>query len=258
MSKRIDTNVNGKHAIIEAYGPISQLTADALIVLLMDSAAAAGAKVLAKHIHEFGEQQGNTGVVLLAESHISVHTWPELNYAALDIFMCGRTQLEEALKVLKQANGNHAFKVKILNRGKKLSEPTPKQLADSIMTHCPAVANTLENTPCGCTTDSHIAVTELSKFLILCAKSASQLSAPGKILKMWQTFLLYTAEYERFCSEHFDAFIHHDPQHNSRAENLQFTLFLYQQLFGQHPNEFWQDDTSTAPSLNKKKVTLTL
>jgi S-adenosylmethionine decarboxylase len=45
--------------------------------------------VLFSHFHAFGEGQGVTGVVLLAESHITIHTWPECGFAAADIFMCG-------------------------------------------------------------------------------------------------------------------------------------------------------------------------
>jgi hypothetical protein len=50
---------------------------------------AAGARILHGHFHTFGRRQGVTGVLLLAESHISIHTWPEAGFAAVDIFMCG-------------------------------------------------------------------------------------------------------------------------------------------------------------------------
>lgn len=51
---------------------------------------AAGATLLELRLHSFGPGQGITGVALLAESHISIHTWPEHGYAALDFFLCGR------------------------------------------------------------------------------------------------------------------------------------------------------------------------
>ncbi|MGV7211022.1 adenosylmethionine decarboxylase [Oxalobacteraceae bacterium A2-2] len=69
----------------------------ALEALLRDAAAAAGARVLHSQFHGFGESAGVTGVVLLAESHISIHTWPEHGFAAVDIFMCGGAQPELAL-----------------------------------------------------------------------------------------------------------------------------------------------------------------
>ncbi|TKB07402.1 MAG: adenosylmethionine decarboxylase [Mesorhizobium sp.] len=46
--------------------------------------------------------RGVTGVLVLAESHISIHTWPEHSYAALDVFMCSRARPKEAIAVLKQ------------------------------------------------------------------------------------------------------------------------------------------------------------
>jgi S-adenosylmethionine decarboxylase len=49
-----------------------------------------GVHLIRLQMHKFGNGRGVTGVALLAESHISIHTWPERRYAALDIFMCGR------------------------------------------------------------------------------------------------------------------------------------------------------------------------
>ena len=56
---------------------------------LRGGAAAAGATVLDVRLHHFGPGHGVTGVALLAESHVSIHTWPERGYAAVDIFVCG-------------------------------------------------------------------------------------------------------------------------------------------------------------------------
>ena len=59
-----------------------------VLTALADAAEKANCTVVAKVIHQFSPQ-GVSGVVVLAESHISVHTWPELGYAALDVFTCG-------------------------------------------------------------------------------------------------------------------------------------------------------------------------
>ena len=67
---------------------------------LRQAAAHAGATVLQGHFHHFGSQQGVTGVLLLAESHLSIHTWPEARFAALDIFLCGALQVEQALEII--------------------------------------------------------------------------------------------------------------------------------------------------------------
>ena len=56
---------------------------------LRDAAEAADATILHSHFHHFGPDGGVSGVLVLAESHISIHTWPERDFAAVDIFMCG-------------------------------------------------------------------------------------------------------------------------------------------------------------------------
>ena len=62
-----------------------------------------GATLLDIHLHHFTPNHGVTGVAILAESHISIHTWPEKEYAAVDIFMCGRTQPEKCIEILSKA-----------------------------------------------------------------------------------------------------------------------------------------------------------
>jgi len=68
---------------------------------MRDAAAVCGATVLEIKLHSFGESAGITGVAILAESHMSIHTWPEINYIAIDIFMCGRCDPHRAVDVLK-------------------------------------------------------------------------------------------------------------------------------------------------------------
>ena len=84
-------SVKGLHAIIEHSGAISHFDCDQLEQLLSQAALAAGATILGANFHDFGNGMGNTGVLMLAESHISVHTWPENNYAAIDIFVCSNS-----------------------------------------------------------------------------------------------------------------------------------------------------------------------
>jgi S-adenosylmethionine decarboxylase len=70
---------------------------------LRDCVAAAGASLLHIHLHHFTLNGGVSGVAVLAESHISVHTWPECGYAAFDVFMCGVTDPHRTVEVLKRA-----------------------------------------------------------------------------------------------------------------------------------------------------------
>lgn len=81
----------GNHLIIECHGCDSELLKDCskLENLLKKSALQTNATVLHSYFHKFDQGEGVTGIIALAESHISVHTWPEHGYMAIDIFMCG-------------------------------------------------------------------------------------------------------------------------------------------------------------------------
>ena len=97
-----DTETIGKHCILELYEcDPTRLDDEALIRNIITSASKrAGAKLLNLITHHF-EPHGVTGLALLAESHISVHTWPESGYAAIDVFTCGdQTMPEQACKTL--------------------------------------------------------------------------------------------------------------------------------------------------------------
>lgn len=75
-----------------------------------------GATLLHIHLHHFNKSNGVSGVAILAESHITIHTWPEYNYAAADIFMCGDTDPKKALDVLINSFSGEAI-VSIHPRG---------------------------------------------------------------------------------------------------------------------------------------------
>ncbi len=79
----------GKHLIVEFWGASNISDADSVEKALVLAARKAGATLLKSDVHDFGDGMGVTGVVMLAESHISIHTWPERKYAALDVFVCG-------------------------------------------------------------------------------------------------------------------------------------------------------------------------
>ena len=62
-----------------------------------------GATLLHIHLHHFTPNGGVSGVAVLSESHISIHSWPEYGYAAIDIFMCGHAKPHLAIDVIRQA-----------------------------------------------------------------------------------------------------------------------------------------------------------
>lgn len=84
---------------------------------LLQAAAACGATVLDVKLHSFGVNSGVTGVALLAESHISIHTWPETNFAALDVFMCGACDPHRAVPVLRACFAPQRIQVTEQRRG---------------------------------------------------------------------------------------------------------------------------------------------
>ena len=110
---------SGLHILADLYGILATRLSDPMKVeqLILKSANEAGATILSSHFHAFGTNQGVTGVVLLAESHISIHTWPEYGFAAVDIFMCGNSQPQRALEVLQLAFAATNCDVKTIARG---------------------------------------------------------------------------------------------------------------------------------------------
>ena len=93
----------GTHLLVDLWGA-ANLTDPALIDTALRSAAIrAGATILHSHFHHFTPNGGVSGVVVLAESHISIHTWPERAFAAIDIFMCGACDPHNAIPVLEEA-----------------------------------------------------------------------------------------------------------------------------------------------------------
>lgn len=109
----------GNHLLADLYGVDAKLlrNAAALESLLRRAARDAGARVLTSHFHSFGAADGVTGVVLLAESHISIHTWPESGLAAVDIFMCGAAEPGRALTLMLQELEPARRRIEVVARG---------------------------------------------------------------------------------------------------------------------------------------------
>ncbi|HXL99732.1 MAG TPA: adenosylmethionine decarboxylase [Rhizomicrobium sp.] len=93
----------GSHLIMDLWEAEGLDDRDRIEQALIDAVREAGATLLHIHLHTFSEGGGVSGVAVLAESHISVHTWPERGYAAFDVFMCGDAEPRKALSVFKAA-----------------------------------------------------------------------------------------------------------------------------------------------------------
>ncbi|MCY0880272.1 MAG: adenosylmethionine decarboxylase [Firmicutes bacterium] len=83
-------NALGRHILAEVHGCDSEILNDhgAVERIMVSAALKAGAEVREVAFHKFSPQ-GVSGVVVISESHLAVHTWPELGYAAVDVFTCG-------------------------------------------------------------------------------------------------------------------------------------------------------------------------
>ena len=93
----------GRHLLLEFWGCTNLDKIKLVRRALKKAAEKAGATFLSSRLHRFEPSGGVSGVVVLAESHISIHTWPERGYAALDIFMCGNAKPHKAIPILKEA-----------------------------------------------------------------------------------------------------------------------------------------------------------
>lgn len=118
QSMKVDTHdYAGRHYIVDFWGAQHLDDVAVLESALKRAAEVAGAVLLHIHLHKFSSGGGVTGAALLAESHISVHTWPENNYAAFDVFMCGNAQPEKAVALLKEVFLPSKTEVKEILRG---------------------------------------------------------------------------------------------------------------------------------------------
>jgi len=103
LSTRDGDRCAGTHLIIDLFGAKRLDDLRHIQDTLKRCVEVAGASLLHIHLHRLGPGGGVAGVAVLAESHISIHSWPEAGYAALDVFMCGDTQPGLTVDVLREA-----------------------------------------------------------------------------------------------------------------------------------------------------------
>ncbi len=119
-------NALGKHLLLELKGCEKEVLNDvgSLRSILLEAAEECGATILGESFHPF-HPQGVSGVVIIAESHLSIHTWPEYDYAAADIFTCGNSvKPEKAAEILINRLGARNHSVVEIQRGLLVAEPS--------------------------------------------------------------------------------------------------------------------------------------
>ncbi len=119
FTERNGVTCAGSHLIIDLYGAEGLDDIERIDRAMRACVEAAGATLLHIHLHPFEPNGGISGVAVLAESHISIHSWPERGYAALDVFMCGEAEPRACVDVLKAAFRPERVAVKELLRGRE-------------------------------------------------------------------------------------------------------------------------------------------
>ncbi len=108
----------GTHLIVDLWDADNLDDLDLMERTLREAVDASGATLLHIHLHHFEPNGGVSGVAVLAESHISVHTWPERHYAAFDAFMCGDADPARCVPVFDKAFEPGRIEVQTHLRGK--------------------------------------------------------------------------------------------------------------------------------------------
>ena len=108
----------GKHYLVELIGcsPPCIRHVPQVKESLLRAAKVSEAAVITSFFHQF-EPNGVSGIILIATSHFSIHTWPDDNYAAFDVFTCGDLQTELAIEELRRSFQADEAAVKIISRG---------------------------------------------------------------------------------------------------------------------------------------------
>ena len=112
-------NALGRHLLVELHDCNKEALNDLGLLrdVMVKAAIDSGAVVLGDSFHHFNPQ-GVSGVVIIAESHLSIHTWPEYGYAAVDIFTCGTfVNPDKAAEVLIEKLGSKNHSIMEIPRG---------------------------------------------------------------------------------------------------------------------------------------------
>ena len=118
FKKTHDMTFAGTHLLIDIWQAHGLDEMERVENALRDSTNISNATLIQTHLHRFTPSGGISGIAILAESHISIHTWPERGYAAVDIFMCGDTQPDLAIPVLEEAFLTRQIEVSTVRRGR--------------------------------------------------------------------------------------------------------------------------------------------
>lgn len=111
-----DNKYAGRHLILDFWGVKKIGSINHVKKALILAVEACQATLLKIELHKFSPQ-GISGVAVIAESHISIHAWPEYNYLAIDVFTCGQTDPYQAVDSLKKSFNPEKIQLEEIKRG---------------------------------------------------------------------------------------------------------------------------------------------
>ena len=106
----------GKHLVMELWGCKSLNSVEVVELALREATEACNATLLDLSVHPFSPI-GITGVAVVSESHIIIHTWPEYDYAAVDVFTCGNSDPAQTIPVFRRHFAPRKSQVMVIERG---------------------------------------------------------------------------------------------------------------------------------------------
>ena len=112
-----DLKFAGVHLLVELWTSFHLTDADRIREIILKAVKACGATILNIDLHVFSPNGGVSGIAVLQESHLSIHTWPEYGYAAIDLFVCGTINPHPAVSVLEEEFRPTRIETREIKRG---------------------------------------------------------------------------------------------------------------------------------------------
>ena len=108
----------GKHYLLELYDCPADLLSDPVFIgkKMNEAAEVMQATIVESNFHHF-IPLGVSGVIIIKESHLTIHTWPEYGYAAIDVFTCGKIYMDRGIEYLRKTLKAQNAEVKKIGRG---------------------------------------------------------------------------------------------------------------------------------------------
>lgn len=161
----------GNHILLDLYGAVELDNPEWIERVIEKACEIAGAQVILSKYHSFGQDQGVSGATILAESHVTIHTWPERGFASIDVFMCGSADATAAVQYLTTAFCPNHFEIKTEKRGDAFSQKWGQHLIldlkgcdvdylkwkDNIIEWCAEIVDAINMTPHGAPIIKHFA-----------------------------------------------------------------------------------------------------